>query len=278
MLSGLREAEKMAANPPIKVVVAGALGRMGKEVVAAVCADRHLDLAGAVDKKAVEEYLSLPGGLGLIPISREVEPMLIRVKPHVMVDFTHPESVMDNVRCALRHRVVPVVGTTGITEKDLREIQALCEEHGVGAFVAPNFALGANLMIHFARIASRFFPSAEIIELHHDGKADAPSGTALRTAEEMTRAREEPFKFGATTKLVLEGVRGGEAGGIRIHSVRLPGLVAHQEVLFGGQGETLTIRHDSISRESFMPGVIMAIKEAPKIKGLVYGLDRLMGL
>ncbi len=268
----------MAANAPIKVVVSGALGRMGKEVVAAVCADRELDMAGAVDKKAVEEYLSLPGGLGLIPISKDVEPMLLRVKPNVMVDFTSPESVMDNIRCALSHRVVPVVGTTGVSQQDLREIEALCQQHDTGAIVAPNFAVGANLMIHFARIAARFFPAAEITELHHEAKADAPSGTAIKTAEEMAKARGTRFEEGQTKKVVLEGARGGEMEGIHIHSVRLPGLVAHQEVLFGGQGQTLLIRHDSISRESFMPGVIMAIKEAPKIRGLVYGLDRLMGL
>lgn len=268
----------MAASPLIKVVVAGALGRMGKEVVTAVCGDRQLDMAGAVDRKAVEEYLSLPGGLGLIPISKEIEPMLLRVKPHVLVDFTLPESVMDNVRCALRHRVVPVVGTTGLSQQNLQEIEALCQQFDTGAFVAPNFALGANLMIHFARIASRYFPAAEITELHHDGKTDAPSGTAIRTAEEMIKARGKPFEDGETTRVFLEGSRGGEMEGIHIHSVRLPGLVAHQEVLFGGQGQTLLIRHDSISRESFMPGVIMAIKEAPSIRGLVYGLDRLMGL
>jgi 4-hydroxy-tetrahydrodipicolinate reductase len=268
----------MAANAPIKVVVSGALGKMGKEVVAAVCADRELDMAGAVDKKAVEEYLSLPGGLGLIPISKDVEPMLLRVKPAVMVDFTSHESVMDNIRSALSHRVIPVVGTTGITQQNLDEIENLCREHDTGAIVAPNFAVGANLMIHFARIAARFFPAAEITELHHEAKADAPSGTAIKTAEEMVKARGTRFEDGQTKKVVLEGARGGEMDGIHIHSVRLPGLVAHQEVLFGGQGQTLLIRHDSISRESFMPGVIMAIKEAPKIRGLVYGLDRLMGL
>lgn len=268
----------MAPNPPIKVVVTGALGRMGKEVVAAVCTDRQLDLAGAVDKKAMEEYLSLPGGLGLIPITKEVEPMLLRVKPDVIVDFTHPEAVMENIRTALRHRVVPVVGTTGLSQQNLREIEALCAENETGAFVAPNFAIGANLMIHFARIASRYFSFAEITELHHEAKADAPSGTALRTAEEMLRARGSSFEQGDTTKVLLEGARGGDMGGIHVHSVRLPGLVAHQEVLFGGQGQTLLIRHDSLSRESFMPGVIMAIKEAPRIKGLVYGLDQLMGL
>lgn len=268
----------MAANAPIKVVVSGAMGRMGKEVVAAVCADPQLDMAGAVDKKAVEEYLSLPGGLGLIPISKDVEPMLLRVKPHVMVDFTHPESVMDNVRCAIRHRVVPVVGTTGLSQQNLQEIDALCRQHDTGAIVAPNFAVGAVLMIYFARIASKYFPAAEITELHHDAKADAPSGTALRTAEQMMEARGGRFQDGQTTKTLLEGARGGEMEGIHIHSVRLPGLVAHQEVLFGGQGQTLSIRHDSINRESFMPGVVMAIKQAPATRGLVYGLDRLMGL
>ncbi len=268
----------MAEGSPIKVVVTGALGRMGKEVVAAICADRELDMAGAVDRKAVEEYLLLPGGLGLIPISREVDAMLARVKPQVMVDFTLPDSVMDNVRCALRHRVVPVVGTSGITQHNLQEIEALCSEHDTGAIVVSNFAIGANLMIHFARIASRFFPSAEIIELHHDGKVDAPSGTAVTTAQEMVKARGEPFEQGATTRWNLEGARGGETGGVRIHSIRLPGLMAHQEVIFGGPGQTLLIRHDSATRESFMPGVMMAIKEAPRTKGLVYGLDRLMGL
>ncbi|HZK66425.1 MAG TPA: 4-hydroxy-tetrahydrodipicolinate reductase [Chloroflexota bacterium] len=268
----------MSTSRAIKVVVSGALGRMGKEVVSAVCGDPELDMAGAVDKKATEEYLSLPGGMGLIPISRKVEPMLARTKPDAMVDFTHPDAVMANIREALRHRVVPVVGTTGITQPDLEEIEGLCRQYGVGAVIAPNFAIGANLMIHFARIASHYFPAAEIIELHHDAKADAPSGTALKTAEEMLKAKGMEFNDPHTSKFLVEGVRGGAVGGIRIHSVRLPGLVAHQEVLFGGQGQTLLIRHDSINRESFMPGVIMAIKEGVKTDQLVYGLDRLMGL
>jgi 4-hydroxy-tetrahydrodipicolinate reductase len=268
----------MSANPPVKVVVAGALGRMGKEVVAAVCREPELDLAGAVDSRAVEEYLSLPDGMGLVPIGREVEAMLVKVRPNVLVDFTHPEAVMDNIRVALRHKVVPVVGTSGISQQDVREIAALSERHGTGAFVAPNFAVGAVLMMYFARIASRYFSWAEITEMHHEGKADAPSGTAIRTAEEMRNSRGRRFDSAETSKLVAEGARGADMDGIRIHSVRMPGLVAHQEVLFGGQGQTLLIRHDSTSRESFMPGVVMAVKEAPRIKGLVYGLDQLMGL
>lgn len=268
----------MAQVPPIKVLVSGALGRMGKEVVAAVCADPDLDMTGAVDKKAVEEYLSLPGGLGLIPIGRDLEPMLARVKPAVMVDFTHPEAVMENIRIALRHGVIPVVGTTGISQQNLKEVEGLCQSQRTACFIAPNFAVGANLMMHFAKIAARYFPSAEIIELHHEGKADAPSGTAMKTAEGMLGSKGSDFSDGATTRTYVEGARGGNMNGVHVHSVRLPGLVAHQEVLFGGLGETLSIRHDSISRESFMPGVVMAIKEAPKITGLVYGLDRLMGL
>jgi 4-hydroxy-tetrahydrodipicolinate reductase len=148
----------------------------------------------------------------------------------------------------------------------------------VGAVVAPNFAVGANLMMYFAKVAARFLPAAEIIELHHDGKADAPSGTALSTARAMLEARGADLQDAKTATFTLEGVRGGEIGGIRIHSVRLPGLVAHQEVIFGGQGQTLTIRHDSLSRESFLPGVRLAIKEVVRRRTFVYGLDTLMGL
>jgi 4-hydroxy-tetrahydrodipicolinate reductase len=266
----------MVGGTAIKVMVAGALGRMGKEVVAAVCADRDLDMAGAVDKKAVEEYLSLPGGLGLIPIGRDVESMILRVKPQVMVDFTHPEAVMENVRVALRLGVVPVVGTTGLTTANLQEIEAQCAATGTGCFVAPNFAIGAVLMTYFSGIASKYFTAAEIIELHHEGKADAPSGTALRTAEQMLAARGKRFEDGNTTKTFVEGARGGDVDGVHIHSVRLPGLVAHQEVLFGGLGQTLSIRHDSINRESFMPGVMVAIRRVPEVRGLVVGLEELL--
>jgi 4-hydroxy-tetrahydrodipicolinate reductase len=144
--------------------------------------------------------------------------------------------------------------------------------------VAPNFAIGANLMLHFARVAARFMGAAEIIELHHDGKVDAPSGTAVATARAMVEARGGQFADPVTTTMLLDGARGGVEGGIHVHSVRLPGLVAHQEVIFGGPGQILTLRHDSISRDSFVPGVVLAVKEVTKRSGLVYGLDRLMGL
>jgi 4-hydroxy-tetrahydrodipicolinate reductase len=261
-----------------KVIVTGALGRMGREVIAGLAKDPELDLAGGVAPHAAEEYLDLPGGGGLIPIGRDLQTIVNRVRPEVMVDFTHPDAAMDNVRAALRLGVSPVVGTSGITPENLAEIERLANEAGLGAVVAPNFAIGANLMVHFARVASRYLQNAEIIELHHDGKADAPSGTAHATARAMREARAAEFVDPPTTKLVLQGARGGVEGGVRIHSVRLPGLVAHQEVIFGGPGQILTIRHDSISRESFVPGVVLAVKAVVKRRGLVYGLDRLMGL
>jgi 4-hydroxy-tetrahydrodipicolinate reductase len=261
-----------------KVIVAGALGRMGREVLAGLAQDPELDLAGGADPKATEDYLDLPSGGGLIPIARDVETLIGRVRPRVMVDFTQPDSAMANVRASLRAGVSPVVGTSGITGDNLTEIERLATEAGIGAVVAPNFAIGANLLLHFARIASRYLGTAELIELHHDGKIDAPSGTALSIVHAMREARGEPFADAVTTKFTLEGARGGVEGGIRIHSVRLPGLIAHHELLFGGPGQLLTLRHDSLTRESFIPGVTLAVKEVVKRTGLTYGLDRLMDL
>jgi 4-hydroxy-tetrahydrodipicolinate reductase len=261
-----------------KVIVTGALGRMGRETLAALAKDDDLDLAGGVAPRASEEYLDLPGGGGLIPISRDLDALIRRVAPRVMVDFTHPGAAMENVRVAFKHKVSPVVGTSGIKPADLEEIEALANEAGIGAAVIPNFAVGANLMLHFARIASKFMSAAEIIELHHDKKVDAPSGMATATVREMREARGSDFDEANTTTILMDGARGGVEGGIHVHSVRLPGLVAHQEIIFGGLGQILTIRHDSISRESFMPGVLLAVKEVTKRSGLVYGLDRLMGL
>lgn len=261
-----------------KVIVTGAFGRMGQETVAALAKDEELDLAGGVAPSANEEYLDLPGGGGLIPIARDLESLIQRVAPRVLVDFTHPGAAMANVRIALTHKVSPVVGTSGITPADLEEIAALAEQAGVGAAVIPNFAVGANLMLHFARIAAKFMSAAEIIELHHDKKVDAPSGMATATAREMRASRGVDFDDPHTPTILMDGARGAAEGGLRIHSVRLPGLVAHQEIIFGGLGQILTIRHDSMNRESFMPGVILAVKEVTKRSGLVYGLDRLMGL
>ncbi len=261
-----------------KVIVVGALGRMGRAVIAGLARDDDVDLAGGVAPRAIEEYLPLPDGGGLIPIARDLETLISRVRPRVMVDFTRPDVAMDNVRTALRLGVSPVVGTSGISPENLDEIARLADEAELGAVVAPNFAIGANLMLHFARVAARYLEAAEIIEMHHDGKLDAPSGTAMSTARAMVGARGRAFSEPPTSTVILQGARGGVEGGVRVHSVRLPGLVAHQEVIFGGPGQVLTIRHDSLARDSFIPGVALAVKAVVKRTGLVYGLDGLMGL
>lgn len=261
-----------------RVIIAGALGRMGREMSAGLAKQADIDVVGGVDPRATEDSVELAGGLGRIPVSTELQTIIEQVGPRVMVDFTHPDAAMYNIRVALKNKVSPVVGTSGIKQEYLAEIEQLANEAGVAAVVVPNFAIGANLMLHFARIASKFLSAAEIIELHHDGKVDAPSGTAVATAREMIAAHGGDFDDPPTTTVLLEGARGGVEGGIHVHSVRLPGLVAHQEIIFGGPGQILTLRHDSISRDSFLPGVVLAVKEVSKRSGLVYGLDRLMGL
>lgn len=250
---------------------------MGRQVCAAVAADPDLYLAAAVDKHGAGTQVGrLTGDPKLtLEISDELD-QLTEAEVEVAVDFTHPAAVMDDVRWCIRHAIHAVVGTTGLTDQNLDSIRALIEEEGSesNVFVAPNFAIGAVLMMSFAQRAAQFLPSVEIIELHHDGKADAPSGTSLRTAAQIAATR------GAAPEPVMgevvPGARGAGVDGIRIHSVRLPGLIAHQEVLLGGPGETLTIRHDSYDRASFMPGVVLAVKAVPSRSGLTVGLESLL--
>jgi len=252
---------------------------MGRQVCAAVHADPDLLLAAAVDThEAGTPVGRLVGDPSIrIDVSDELD-MLSEAEVEVAVDFTHPKAVMDNIRWCIRHAVHAVVGTTGLTEADVTAIRALIAEEGdeSNVFVAPNFAVGAVLMMSFASRAAEFLPAVEIVELHHDGKADAPSGTALRTASEIARHREGAAEPPAGE--VVPGARGAHVEGIRIHSVRLPGLIAHQEVIFGGPGETLTIRHDSYDRESFMPGVVLAVKAVSSRHGLTLGLESLLDL
>ena len=262
----------------IKVIVHGAAGRMGREVLQALCSDAELEAAGAVDLKADRERLLLPDGSGEIPYSSDLETILSQTSPDVMVDFTIREATMPAVRLAAKHGVNLVIGTTGLSSEDIDEIERLSQQGDVGAVVAPNFSLGAVLMIHLAKLAARHFDYAEVIEKHHEGKADAPSGTALATAQAMVAARGKPFRYPPLEKESLAGTRGGQVEGVSVHSVRLPGFLAHQEVILGALGQTLTISHDSISRESFMPGVVMAVKHVVKKKGLVSGLETLLGL
>lgn len=260
---------------PIKVVVQGALGRVGQEVVKAACAESEMQLVGAVELKVTKDSLTLPDDSGSVPFSADLDYILTSFQPDVLVDFTVAQAAMPAVRIATERGVNLVIGTTGLTKEDLNEIDRLATAHKVGAVVAPNFALGAVLMIHLAKIAAKYLDYAEIIELHHHLKADAPSGTALATARAMAAARGKPFL--QPTGKATES-RGQQVEGATIHSVRLPGLMAHQEVILGGPGQTVSIRHDTINRECYMPGVMLAIKEVVKRRGLIYGLDTLLGL
>ena len=244
----------------INVAVLGARGRMGSEVVKAVEATEGLALVAAFD---------LGDSLDQLKDSAV----------NVVVDFTTPDSVMSNLEFLINNGINVVVGTTGFDDAKLATVKGwLAQNPSVGVLIAPNFAIGAVLMMEFAEKAARYFESAEIIELHHPAKVDAPSGTAARTAELMSAARKEAG-LGAmpdATTTALDGARGALVGGIPVHSVRARGLVAHQEVLFGGLGETLTIRHDSIDRAGFMPGVILGVRKIVNTPGLTHGLDKFM--
>ena len=261
----------------IKVLVNGACGRMGQAVLAAVLDDAELELAGAVDVRGGADVGELLGrGANGIVVETDLGAALDGKKPEVMVDFTRPDVVFDNVMTALRNKVSPVVGTTGLSVEAREEIRKEAEKQGTPAFIAPNFAIGAVLMMLMARQAAKYMPEVEIIELHHDKKLDAPSGTAVQTAAMIAEVRKAHAQGHPEEKEKLDGARGAEYEGMHIHSVRLPGYVAHQEVIFGGLGQTLTIRHDSMNRESFMPGVVLACKKVKSLRGLTIGLDKLL--
>jgi 4-hydroxy-tetrahydrodipicolinate reductase len=261
----------------IRVVVSGT-GNMGREVLAAVTREPGFEPAGVLEKFSDAGELDLPDSPGRVPISPDVVALLDRAKPDVVIDFTNAAWTPQVAGPALERGVRLVIGTTGLPDEWLDELARRCRERGVGAVVAPNFAIGAVLMIHLAKIAGRFFDAAEIIELHHDRKVDAPSGTALTTAREILAARGHPFERNVPEKETLPATRAAAIDGITVHSVRLPGLVAHQEVIFGGLGQTLSIRHDTTGRDSFIPGVLLAAREVLERKELVRGLEPLFGL
>ena len=252
----------------IKVLVNGALGRMGRTVVNAVKADSELELVGAVD--------ILAGEVEGVKVETNLDAALKKYSPEVMVDFTRPNVVFRNVMTALTNKVSPVVGTTGLSDEAKEKIRELAEKNNTPAFIAPNFALGAVLMMLTAQKIAKYMPDVEIIELHHDKKLDAPSGTAELTAKMISEVRPSHKQGHPDETERLPHVRGADFDGIRIHSVRLPGYVAHQEVIFGGLGQTLTIRHDSTGRDSFMPGVVLACKKVRNLRGLTIGLDKIL--
>ena len=252
----------------IRIGVVGAAGRMGREVCRAVAADPDLDLVAAVDPHGADATVE---GLAIMPALDA----LVDAGTQVAVDFTQPEAVMGSIRWALEHDVHYVVGTTGITPAGLDELRTRTAGSNANVVIAPNFAIGAVLMMRFAELAARSMPAAEIIELHHDAKVDAPSGTALSTARAIAAARGDvsPSPGGDEDH---PGARGADVDGVRVHSVRLPGLVAHQEVIFGARGQTLSIRHDTTDRSAFMPGVLLAVKAVSARPGLTVGLGALL--
>jgi 4-hydroxy-tetrahydrodipicolinate reductase len=244
----------------MRVGVLGAKGKVGSTMCAAVRAADDLTLSAEVD---AGDNLTLLTDSGT----------------EVVIDFTHPDVVMDNLKFLIDNGIHAVVGTTGFTDDRLDQVRSwLSAKPGAAVLIAPNFAIGAVLSMHFAQKAAPYFESVEVIELHHPQKADAPSGTATRTAKLIAQARKDLPPSPDATSTGLEGARGADVDGIRVHSVRLTGLVAHQEVLFGTLGETLTIRHDSLDRTSFVPGVLLAVRQIAKHPGLTIGIEPLLDL
>lgn len=245
----------------IRVIVAGATGRVGRVML---------------DGLAHQPDLSIVGGFGSANAREELE----RLGPNadVLVDFTTGQAAPDILQAAVASGLHVVSGTSGLPPEALRALDVSLQKAGRGGVWAANFAIGGALMMYFARVAARFMDAAEVIEMHHDGKADAPSGTAVQTARDIRQARGSDLPDPRVKRWTLEGSRGAVDGGVRIHSVRLPGFNAHQEVLFGSLGQSLSIRHDALGREAYLPGVALAAREVPKRVGLVQGLDTLMGL
>ncbi|HUC90720.1 MAG TPA: 4-hydroxy-tetrahydrodipicolinate reductase [Paenibacillus sp.] len=262
----------------IRVAVAGANGRMGREVVKMVLQDETLSLSAAVARSA--EPVDAGAMVGLpasgVTVGRNLEEALRGGGTDVLVDFTVPQTVYDNTRTAIMHGVRPVVGATGFTSGQIDELDKLCVSRGIGGLIAPNFSIGAILMMRFAAEASKYFPDLEIIEYHGDQKLDAPSGTSIKTAELISKARKEHRQGNPLEEETIEGARGGYYDGFRIHSVRLPGVFAQQEVIFGAFGQSLKIRHDSYDRAGYMPGVNTAVKKVMGYTGLIYGFEHLM--
>ena len=262
----------------IKVIVAGARGRMGSEAVKLVHNTEHFELVATIDRKHNGENLEdIEGFQGIqTPIFSDIHECFSKVEADVLIDLTTPEVGMYHTETALSYGIRPVVGTTGFTKDDLVKLESLTKEKNLGCIIAPNFAIGAILMMKFSQMAAKYFPDIEIIEMHHDQKLDAPSGTAAKTADLIASVREAKIQGHPNEKETIPGARGANVDGMRIHSVRLPGLVAHQQVLFGSAGELLTIRHDSFNRASFMTGVKLAVEAVMNLDVLVYGLENII--
>jgi 4-hydroxy-tetrahydrodipicolinate reductase len=268
----------------IPVVVNGACGKMGREVVKAVSQAEDMVLVGAIDKNPATNGEDIGEIIGCgpleVPVTPDLEATLVMAQGQglsVMVDFTHPDSVYESVRAAIAYGVRPVVGTTGLSNQQIQDLAEFADKASIGCLLIPNFSIGVVLMQQAALQAAQYFEHVEIIELHHNQKADAPSGTAIQTAQMLASARPKynPAQVEETEKLT--GARGGTSDdGINIHSVRLPGLIAHQEILFGAPGQLYTLRHDTSDRACYMPGVLLSIRRVLPLKSLIYGLDKIL--
>ncbi|MFN7899959.1 MAG: 4-hydroxy-tetrahydrodipicolinate reductase [Synechococcaceae cyanobacterium] len=288
------ETSSLSVSPPsqpVPVVVSGALGRMGAEVVKAVSRAADCRLVGAIDTSPGREGEDVGLALGLgeleVAITADLEGSLCQASQAVrqagpgggavLVDFTHPAVVYEHTRAAIAYGVHPVIGTTGLNPSQLQELASFSAKAGMGGAVIPNFSVGMVLLQQAAAAAARFYDWAELTELHHNRKADAPSGTCIKTAEMLEELGKAFNVSDLEEHESLNGCRGGRReSGLRLHSLRLPGLVAHQEVMFGAPGETYTLRHDTIERSAYMPGVLLTVRRVRQLQGLVYGLERLL--
>lgn len=257
----------------VKVGVCGAVGKMGKEVVKAVCEAPDMDLVCAVDNNMIDTMVCPD-----VRINGNLKSAIELYKPDVMVDFTQPKFVFENAITCLENGVRPVIGTTGLSDEQIATLEEMSKAKGLGCLIAPNFSTGAVLMMKFSQMAAKYFDNAEIIELHHNQKKDAPSGTAVKTALMMSQAKDGGFETGNCEEVeTIQGARGGKSySDIRIHSVRMPGYIASQEVIFGAPGQIFKIRHDSMDRQCYMSGVLLAVNYIAEHNEFIYGLENIM--
>ena len=263
----------------IRVAIGGPRGKMGQEAVHTIMNNENMELVAVLDHKEIGELLSespeFPASYD-VPVFLELESLITIIRPDVFLDLTTPHQVFEHTKLCLQNNVRPVIGTTGFSDEQLRHCTTLAKNNQLGCIVAPNFAIGAVLMMKFATMAAAYFPDVEIIEMHHDQKLDAPSGTAYKTAQMIAEVRPSHKQGHPNEEETIAGARGASFDGIPIHSVRLPGLIAHQQVLFGGEGQLFTLRHDSFNRQSFMSGVTFSINQVMDLTELVYGLEHIL--
>lgn len=265
----------MSQASPLKVAVHGAAGRVGREVLRAVAAADDMALVAAIDRLEPAEVADLPGGA---PYYTDARAAFEHARPDVVVDFSLSAASVPMCAVAIGAGVSPVIGTTGISPEQVAYLDGLCREHKVGGLLAPNFTIGAVLLARLAAMAAPYFEYVEIVEEHHQHKVDSPSGTALGIAQAIAAAHQEPFTHNDPEREPVPGARGANVHGIAIHASRMPGRLAHHQVTFGGAGQTLSLRHDTIDRECYMPGVLLAARRVRSLTGLAVGLDKVMDL